>query len=301
MIPLFDLHCDTLLELYKKKENFKDNSLHISLKKLQNYSVFLQIGAIWSDHRLNDNEAYFNCLNVINYVKTQGINVIDNLNSIEKYNFILSVEDARLLNYDLNRLDTLYSHGVRVLTLNWKNNSCIGGAWNTSCSLTNFGKDVIRHACKLGITIDLSHSSLETFWNAIEICDKLGFSTIASHSNSFSLCNHQRNLNDDQIKKLSSLHGLIGISLVPEHLGSCANIDTVIKQVEHFLELGSENCLCLGCDFDGTDSLPCGINSVEDLPLLFDKIKTEFGNKIAKKIFFENAYNFFKKNLRKEH
>lgn len=301
MIPLFDLHCDTLLELYKKKENIKDNSLQISLKKLQNYTVFLQVGAIWSDYRLNDNEAYFTCLSAIEYAKSQDVNIVDNLNSLSKYNFILSVEDARLLNYDLKRLDTLYSYGVRVLTLNWKNNSCIGGAWNTSKSLTNFGKDVVRHACSLGMTIDLSHSSIETFWETIEICDKLCFSPIASHSNSFSVCNHQRNLNDDQIKKLSSLHGLIGISLVPDHLGAYANTDTVLKHIEHFLQLGCENSLCFGCDFDGTDSLPYGINSVEDLPILFDKIETEFGNRIANKIFFENAYSYFKKNLRKEH
>ena len=96
MISLFDLHCDTLLELYKKKENFEDNSLHISLKKLHNFSKFLQIGAIWSDYKLSDDEAFFNCLRVIDYISTQNINIVNNLNNLSKYNFILFSNSKRI-------------------------------------------------------------------------------------------------------------------------------------------------------------------------------------------------------------
>lgn len=297
MIPLFDLHCDTLLEIYEKKENIKENSLHVSLNKVQNFLVYLQIGAIWSDYKLTNDEAYFRCLEVIDYAKSQNINFSTNLDRINKNNFILAIEDARLLNNHIERLDTLFSHGVRVITLNWKNNSCIGGGWNTSSPLTVFGKDVVLRAYELGITVDVSHSSVETFWDVIKICENLGFSPIASHSNAYTICNHKRNLNDNQIKVMCNLKGVIGISLVPEHIGSNANTDSILKHIEHFLNLGCEYSLCLGCDFDGTGSLPYGFNSIEDLLSLFYIVENKFGNKIAKRIFFENAYRFFKKNL----
>jgi membrane dipeptidase len=297
LIPLFDLHCDTLLELYKKKEKIEDNSLHISLKKVQNFSKYLQIGAIWSDYRLTDDEAYFRCLDAIKYIQSQNINLAVNINDLYKYNFILGIEDSRLLNNDIQRLDFLHSLGVRILTLNWKDNSCIGGGWNTSLPLSDFGKKVILRAFELGITIDVSHSSVETFWDVVALSEDLGFSPIASHSNSNSICNHKRNLNDEQIKKICDLKGLIGISLVPEHIGINQDLDSILKHIDYFLKLGCLNSLCLGCDFDGTNTLPCNINSVEDLSLLFYKILNEFGKEIAIKIFFENAFNFFEKNL----
>ncbi len=300
MIPLFDLHCDTLYEIYKRKENIKENSLHISLKKAQIFSKYLQIGAIWSDYRLSNDEAYENCLRTIKYTKSQEIRILDTIGIHNENGFILAVEDARLLNGYIERLLELYSMGVKVLTLNWRDDGCIGGGWNTNSPLTDFGKNVVLKSCELGITIDLSHSSEEVFWEALKICENLGKSPIASHSNVYAVHNHKRNLNDNQIEAISSNNGLIGICLAAEHLGVNADIDTVIKHIDNFLELGCSNCLSLGCDFDGVSNLPCGINSISDLPLLFYRIEEEFGKKIAKKIFFENAFAFFERNLRKE-
>ena len=80
MIPLFDLHCDTLYELYKRNENIQENSLHISLNKLKSFSRLVQIGAIWSDNRLNNDEAYESCLQAIKYAKKHNITIIDTIN-----------------------------------------------------------------------------------------------------------------------------------------------------------------------------------------------------------------------------
>lgn len=300
MIPLFDLHCDTLYELYKRNENIQENSLHISLNKLKSFSRFVQIGAIWSDNRLNNDEAYESCLQAIKYAKKQNITIIDTLSLHNKYSFILAVEDARLLNGHIERLDLLFALGIRVITLNWKDQTCIGGGWNTDCGLTEFGKRVVQRSCELGIVVDLSHSSVQGFWDAFECCQNSCKPAIASHSNAYSICKHRRNLENSQIKALCASNGLIGVSLVPEHLGENANMNTVISHIEHFLSFGCENCISLGCDFDGTASLPKGINSIEDLPMLYFRLENEFGKEIAKKIFFDNAFNFFTKYLRKE-
>ena len=297
MLQLFDLHCDTFLELYKKGQKIKNNKLHISLDNASDFSTYVQVGAIWSDYKLTNNEAFEKCLLVIDYIKKQNINLITNLNNLSKSNFILGIEDARLINYDLSRLDALYSLGVRVLTLNWKDNSHIGGAWNTSLPLTDFGKSIIKRCCDLGIIVDLSHSSLEVFNETTNLAKSFAFSPIASHSNSFSICSHKRNLTDTQFKVLCELKSLVGISLVNEHLGDSASISTIIKHINHFLEMGGENTIAIGSDFDGVETLPKNIHTIKDLNLLYPALSKEFGENIAKKIFFENAYSYFKRNL----
>ncbi len=297
MLPLFDLHCDTFSELYKTGQQINNNSLHISLEKLKNFSPYIQICAIWSDYRYSNDEAYKKCLDSIKYMRKQDIGFSTNLSKLNKYNFILGIEDARLLNYDLSRLDTLYSLGVRVLTLNWKDNGCIGGSWNTSLPLTAFGKNVIKRASELGIIIDLSHSSSSVFEEVIGLAKIFSFSPIASHSNSFAICNHKRNLTDEQFKQLCELKSIVGISFVPEHLSKDASIYDILKHAYHFLSLGGENTICLGSDFDGVSTLPSGITSVKDLSTLYSILKKELGSKITNKIFFENAYSFFQRNL----
>ena len=297
MLPLFDLHCDTFLELYKSKQDINNNSLHISLKKASAFSPYIQVCAIWSDYHLSNNEAYDACLRIIEYIKSQGISFVGNLSKLSKNNFLLAIEDARILNNDLFRLDTLYSLGVRVLTLNWKGESCIGGGWDTNTPLTEFGKEVVKRCKSLGIIVDLSHSSCKAFDDAIALAKKLNFTPIASHSNSYSLLEHKRNLTDNQFKKLCELNSLIGISFVPEHLGNNTDIYTILRHINHFLKLGGESNIALGSDFDGVNSLPYGICSIESLKELYELFIIEFGESITKKIFFENAYSFFKKNL----
>lgn len=297
-VPLFDLHCDTFLKLYNTKQNIINNSLHISLNKARFYEPYIQVASIWSDNTLSNEDAYSSCLNAIKYAKSLNINNISTVNSLCSPAFIFGVEDARILDGYISRLYKLYSLGVRVLTLNWKGSSCIGGGWDTSNGLTDFGKSVIKHCKSTGITVDLSHSSVTTFFDVVKMAYKLDFIPIASHSNSLSICNHGRNLSDEQFRELKNLNSVVGISLAPEHLGKDASIYHILKHIDHYLMLGGENNVCLGCDFDGVSSLPSGIDSIESILILYYELLRQFGVKTTEKIFFYNAYNFFLKHLR---
>lgn len=297
MLPYFDLHNDTLEVAYDKGTSIYDNSLYASLGMLDNISPYIQVASIWSDYHLVDDEAFYKALNVISFAKNQNIKIITSLNC-DKKSYILGIEDARLLNNDLSRLDLLYSLGIRVLTLNWKDDSCIGGGWNTNNGLTDFGKSVIKRCSELGIIVDLSHSSEESFKDTLALSDKLGFSPIASHSNSFTIYNHKRNLTDFQIKELIKRNSVIGVSLVGEHLSVSPCIDSVISHIEHILRLGGENSVCLGCDFDGTDNLPKSISSIKDVEKLYSRFSYYFGEYLSKRILFLNAFEYFKNNLK---
>ncbi len=298
MIPLFDLHCDTLLEAYNNNVNLYDSKLHISLKKAQKFTPYFQITSIWSDYRLDNDDSFYKAIEIISHYKNHGLNFATDINESNKQEFILGIEDARLLNNDISRLDRLYKLGVRVLTLNWKGLSCIGGGFDTKYGLTDFGKAVVCHSAELGIIIDLSHSSINTFYDVISLAQENNFVPIASHSNSFSVCNHHRNLLDEQFKILTDLGSVVGICLASEHLGKAPTIYSVLEHILHYLKLGGASSVALGCDFDGVSHLPYGINSIADLESLYSLLLTELGKDLTDTIFYKNAYSFLKKHLK---
>ena len=299
MIPLFDLHCDTLFEIYRRNENIKSNDLHISFEKACTFSPYSQVFAIWSDASLSNDEAYERYNKILEYSKKQ-INFTTQIDIEKERNFILSVEDARLLNNDLSRLYKLFSDGVRILTLNWKGISIIGGGWDTNEGLTKFGKDLVKECFEYGIIPDVSHSSTKTINDVLTLASQYNKPIIASHSNSYSVCNHKRNISDEHFKYLIESNSIVGISLVPEHLSNSeyATLNDILRHIDYFLNLGGENAISLGCDFDGVSSLPQNISTISDLPLVYQQIEKSFGNILVKKIFFENAFNFMKKNLK---
>ena len=298
MIPLFDLHCDTLTKLYS--HSLKSNAqLHISFKDVHQFSPYIQVCAIWSNCIHADKEAYSYYRSVVDFSKNNEFVFSTDLKDTKYPAYILAIEDARLLDNSIDLLENIYCDGVRALTLMWKGESCIGGGWDTTLPLTAFGRLVVEKCAKLGIAVDLSHSSYETQNEVLRLANTLSFSPIYSHSNSYTICQHRRNVSDAFAKEIAALNGLIGISLCTSHLSSkkFPNIDTIITHIDYFLKIGCENVLSLGCDFDGIDLLPMGFDGISSLEYLFYIIKNKFGPIIAEKIFYYNAFNYFKRLL----
>ena len=283
--------------MYKNGLSFNSTSLHISHEKLNLFSPYAQNFAIWSDSHLSNDEAYTSYRKCVEYSKNNGF-AFSCINEANRM-LLLSVEDARLLNGSLHRLEQLKTDGVISLTLSWKGDSCICGGWDTSLPLTTFGIDVIKHCYEYKIAVDLSHSSYEAQVQALNFTERYETSPIFSHSNSYAVCRHKRNISDEIAKEIASRNGLIGLSLCCEHLASEASA-TIFSLLEHayrFLDLGCENCLAFGCDFDGVSTLPHGINSVADMVKVYSLFTQEFGSKITDAVFFNNSFVYFSKLL----
>lgn len=287
----FDLHSDTLYEAYHKKVSpFSGASLSAPIDSLPfpNHRVL----AVWSDHALSDEDAFQAFFSILSHYRAaQETQTAPSLCTP-----ILAVEDARILSGKLDRLDTLFAHGVRILTLTWKDTSCIGGAWNTNEGLTRFGKDAVEKAVALGMAIDLSHASDTTFWQTLDICKSLGCAPMASHSNSRALCHHNRCLSDEMFQALAALGGIVGISFVPYHLSDSgvASCETVMSHIKHFLALGGENALAVGSDFDGVDTLPDGLEHITKIEAFATHLAKETTSEIAENILWHNAYRYTK-------
>lgn len=300
MIPLFDLHCDTLTKMCANGFSFSSSPLNISKEKTKVFSPYIQVCAIWSDDSLSDKDAFLRYKEVVRYKKRQDMYFCSSVRKFRESSFILAVEDARILDGDISRLEKLKNDGVRFLTLVWKGSSCIGGAWNTNEGLTDFGKEVVSHSLELGIIPDISHSSRKSANDILSIAEKRDLPAVATHSDSYSVCKNERNLTDYEFLRVKSLGGVVGISLAPEHLSDTgkATVKDILNHIEHYLTLGGEDTVCLGCDFDGVSSLPDGIKDVGDLKNLYTSVSDEFGRGVAEKIFFQNAYAFARKHLK---
>lgn len=307
---LFDLHCDTPFELYKRQAALSENGLHISLKKTEGYPLYAQVMAIWTQHSLDDEAAWRQflairedflskipsdkaalCLSSADYRRAV---------SEEKRPFFLAVEGASLLCGKPERLSELYRLGVRFLTLVWRDSDIVGGAFNTELPLTPFGREVVRTCFSLGITVDVSHASDAVTQECLLLAEEAGRPVVATHSNSRVVYDHPRNLTDPEAKRIAAGNGIVGVSMAPQHLDAPgeAGIQSVCRHILHYLEIGIGEHLCFGCDFDGIDKTPSGIGDVSHLYKVAEALsRAGVSEETAASIFYDNAERFVLSNL----
>ncbi len=296
-MKLFDLHCDTAIGAYVRKQSFFHNILQIAFDRAEVFEDYTQVLAIFSEHHLSEEEAYDQFLAVCDYIDAQkpfpGF-----------FHHLLGVEGGKLLAGKPERLDVLYQKGVRILTLVWSDSCCIGGAHNTDEGLTPFGFEVVKRCFDLGIVPDISHASDQMFWQVAALAKEAGKPFIASHSDLRAVRDHKRNLTDEMLLAVAESGGIVGISFCPLHLtdGEVADGGDIVKHILHAREVlatldeKGKQVLCLGGDLDGT-KLPEGFRGIQDIPKLAAMMADAgIPQEEIDGIFAGNAHHFFKSN-----
>lgn len=284
----FDMHCDTLYRCTLDSEKFYGNNYHISFDRTDCFNRYVQFMAIWIPDKLigyDRTRMFIDACKVYNKEKVNNKNITT----------FLTVENASMLNGKLSNIYLLKENDVKAITLTWNEDNELGsGAYSSSkFGLTDFGKTVIDELNKNDIKIDVSHASDRLFYEIVEYTDKPIF---ASHSNSRKITDNIRNLTDEMFNIIKDRNGVVGINLYRGFLNNNeynANIDDILRHVYHFLELGGENSISFGADFDGAD-MPNDIKGIQDIPKIYERFNKTFGEKITNKIFFDNGKKFFK-------
>jgi len=159
---------------------------------------------------MNDMFTYFEMFpeKLLHVQRTEDIQRAKNANHL---GIIMGLQDACALGTDLTLLPILYRLGLRImsLTYNERNNLGDGCMEHHDQGLTHFGKQVVREMNRLGMVLDLSHSSRKTTLEAMDVAVE---PPIFSHSNPYSLTPSPRCITDEQIKAIASLEGVVGIS-----------------------------------------------------------------------------------------
>lgn len=279
----FDLHCDTATVSFEKSLSFDSNMLSVNSKVGKSFTDYKQCFAIF----INENkkcpfEFYKNCIyNFKNKLKNKQVNLTP----------IFTVEGGIVIEDDISRVYTLYNDGIKTVSLTWNGETTLAGGVNTESPLKPFGIDFLKELNSLNIACDLSHLNTKSFYGAIEYADNV----IATHSNCFSVCPHKRNLTDEQLLLIKEKQGIVGLCVYPLFLGGNDVFEDFYKHLYHILDLGLENNVSIGSDFDGAD-MDKKLSSPDDMECLYKFLNNKgIEISILNRLFYENADNFFLK------
>lgn len=307
MYTFVDLHCDTITAAYEREQNFLKNNLHIDIERLSKFKSPTQVFAIWLSKKYYKN-AFYMTNKMIDFFEKQieenrdfisKVKCFDDIND-EKINALLSIEGGESIEDNIENLYHFFNRGVRILTLCWnyENNIGFGAFTKSEQGLKTFGKDVVRVMNDINMVIDVSHLNEAGFWDLYKISKK---PFIATHSNSYSVCKHFRNLKDDQLRAIKDCGGIVGINLYPKFLTTKENATEgdIFRHIDYMSNIIGIDRICLGGDFDGIEDTPLNIGDISQYSMLLKRIEEIYGKDILDKIAYKNFYNFFKNNIKK--
>lgn len=188
-------------------------------------------------------------------------------------NVLLTIEGGEAFGDDPASVERFAGLGVRAAALTWNHENLLGfpAVGESREGLKPFGREVVRRMRAARMAVDISHLNER---GAQEVMDS-DIPPMASHSCARALCSHPRNLTDSQLRALFGMGGYVGVNFYARFLrdDGIADIDSVIDHIVHMCELGGEDCVGLGSDFDGIDEYPAGLLCAADLPRLLDGMR----------------------------
>ncbi len=224
-MAFIDMHCDTLTALMdgRSEGDLMRNRLSVDLARMKNnggaiefFACFVCLGR-FKDH--NPDEAWDYVMRTLDYYEENRKKYPNDCLKVERLRTwtgvlfgnrsrsgtLLTVEEGGVLNGSMERLHVLFDRGVRLITLTWNYDNCLGhpnhrDSEKNSLGLTPFGFEAVEEMERLGMIVDVSHLSDGGFYDVAKRARK---PFVASHSNARALCPHPRNLTDDMIRALA--------------------------------------------------------------------------------------------------
>ena len=321
-IPYFDAHCDTIYrclmtggevtldfgEDAEEQRRFfarcgclRENEGHIDLMRGRRFARFGQFFALFFDaadapedgmwaqcRRLHDRFVREMAANadLICHCRTGA--EIDRAVKNGKMAALLSMEGADLIECDVHKLQTAADWGVRFLNPVWNRANALSGtnSEDRERGLSDKGRDFIRQMERCGIYADVSHLSDRGFW---DLCRMTARPIVASHSNSRALCDHPRNLTDDQFRAIRDTGGVVGINFYSRFIGRQPAVEDLVRHIEHFLAMDGEKTVCMGGDLDGCEELPQGMQGMEDVPKIWQALEERgYPRPLLEDLFWNN-------------
>ena len=272
-----DTHCDTpmffpqgvdfgsrderlLVDLHKMTEGHQDATIMVAYlpqpKMGETFSSLVQ-------YDVNGPTAYADLIfdkieelvelnsNYLSLARTPADLMVDKRQG--RKSIMLGIENGLVLDGRLQNLQHFALRGIVYMTLchNGDNDICDSArGCNTHGGVSAFGQQVIREMNRLGIMVDLSHAAEKSFYDALELS---AHPIVCSHSSCRTLCDHPRNLTDEQMRALAQKGGVMQVTLYSGFLvrDGEATIDDALRHLEHAIRVMGIDHVGLGTDFDG--------------------------------------------------
>ena len=269
-ILTLDSHCDTPM-FFDQQINFasRDPKILVDLHKMTEGHLDATIMVAYLEQQgLSDEDlltATAKADRILNEIETmvakskQFVNIaytpadLYRLKAEGKKAIMLGIENGYAIGRDIKNVERFRRRGVVYMTLchNGNNQLCGSCRFNDEgLGVNAFGEEIIHEMNRVGMMVDISHAGDQTFYDALDISTK---PIVASHSSSRALCNHPRNLTDEQLKALAIKGGVAQVTLYKGFLKEEgeATIQDAIRHLNHMVDVMGIEHVGIGTDFDG--------------------------------------------------
>lgn len=332
-MKVFDLHSDLFTDIAFRRSKGEQNVFdRIHYPKLKRGFVDAVICVFWVEPAFRDNsygrfctlrESVFSdlrsaqhvnlCTTTKDFVDAQKVGKINVLVGLEGMTFMEQWGKSTIQENVESAFQELHEEGIRHTIYAWNENNFLAsgtGAYNETIhtGLTQFGKQATRLANDQHWLLDASHLDVHSFWDLYEMSE---LPIIASHSNARALCDHERNVTDEQIKAIAAKGGLIGLNAHYAFIDDVLpTVDRFIDHAVHMADLVGPEHVAFGFDFldflqghqlgsDVEEGTTAGLESVEKVPELLVKMEQRgFTRKEVERISYTNAFDFISKQLK---
>lgn len=299
-----DTHADTL---YALQDQARDLSLpcDVTLERLttegEKYTR-VQALALWTgpegllgkDVGLIDRE-----MQALDQLVAQGFHQVRKIDEAKPglANFLLTIEGGEVFESGMQTVDAFALWGVRLAAIVWNHENTFGNpaVGSNEHGLSAAGRSLLARMNKQHIAVDVSHLNIAGVKDALRLSQN---PILASHSCCRALCDHPRNLTDEQLKAIFTMGGFVGVNFYPMFLSADqkASIDTVINHLDHMAQLGGDKHIGIGSDFDGIETHPEGLEHAGCVHALFARMRERgFSETAVKAIAGENFKNYLDK------
>ena len=272
-----DTHSDTLYAM--GVQHAPADRLMITPERLRQGGVTLQVFALWTGGKGNkgDVEGIVRAeLSQVPGLMAAGLRqVTDPADArVGEQCFMLSVEGGEVFEPGLHTVQLYRDKGVRMAALLWNNENALGYPAKSGDrrGLTDYGLQVAREMQRVGMAVDVSHLNEAGFYDLFAKTDR---PPMASHSCCRALCDHFRNLTDEQLRLMIREGGFVGVNFYPYFLSENGKADAalVARHIDHICQLGGAEIVGFGSDFDGIETTPDNVRHPADIPNLLDELR----------------------------
>jgi membrane dipeptidase len=185
----------------------------------------------------------------------------------------VGVQGGNALAHSLDALDRLSPGIILRVTLLHLTSSRLGTTSSPlggNSGLSRYGKDYVRRLNAHKILVDLAHISRAGFWDAVDAHDR-ATPLVVTHTGVAGVFDHWRNLDDAQLRAIADSGGTVGIMYHSEYLGDPifgGRLATIVRHLEHVVNVAGEDHVSLGSDWDGSIVTPRDMRTVLELPRL---------------------------------
>jgi membrane dipeptidase len=187
---------------------------------------------------------------------------------------LLGMEGGHAIENSLGALRAFHALGVRYMTLthngtlDWAD---AGSDEHRHGGLTEFGKEVVREMNRLGMLVDLAHTSPETMNDALDVSEA---PVIWSHAGARGVTEHTRNVPDQVLRRLPDNGGVVMVVFYPPFISTRgeATLSDVADHIDHVASLAGVDHVGIGSDFDGIGEVPRSLEDVSTFPVLFAEL-----------------------------